>query len=147
MIGLKAYGIIIQILLFDMATDKNTSVSTVTYDDVFIKPKRKGKADLVINHQYASEMARMRKKELKEYGDGIISFKPSDEDEFCSFKIQKIKSKADQMIIKGKKGNCEFLPLLFGPTIVSFGWGDFESYDEAEKAAADYGDLLGLADF
>ena len=41
------------------------SVSTATYDDVLIKPKRKGKADLVINHEYAGEMAKMHKKNFK----------------------------------------------------------------------------------
>ena len=90
-----------------MATKIKTSVSTASYDDVFVKPKRKGKADLVINHEYAGEMAKMHKKNFKKYGDSIISYKPYDEDEFCSFKIQKIKSSFDNIVIKGKKGNCK----------------------------------------
>ena len=92
-----------------MATKINTSVSTATYDDVIVKPKPRGKADLVINHEYAGEMAKMHKKNFKKYGDSIISYKPDDEDEFCSFKIRKIKSKvsSDQMIIKGKRVTVE----------------------------------------
>ena len=123
-----------------------TSVSTATYDNVFIYPKRKGKADLVINHEYAGEMAKKHKRDFKKYGDSIISYKPYDEDEFCSFKIQKIKSSSDQMVIRGKKGNCGNLPLPFGSTTVSFAWG-YDSYGEAEKAAEGYEDLFALVDF
>ena len=125
-----------------------TSISTATYDNVYIYPKRRGKADLSIQHEYAGKMAKMHKKNLKKYGDSIISYKPDDEDEFCSFKIQKIisKSSSDQMIIKGKKGNCGNLPLPFGPTTVSFAWG-FDSFSEAEKAAGGYEDLFALVDY
>ena len=131
-----------------MATKINTSVSTATYDDVIVKPKPRGKANLVINHEYAGEMAKMHKKNFKKYGDSIISYKPDDEDEFCSFKIRKIKSKvsSDQMIIKGKKGNCGNLPLPFGSTTVSFAWG-YDSFSEAEKAAGGYEDLFALVDY
>ena len=75
-----------------MSTKINTSVSTATYDDVLIKPKRKGKADLAINHQHTSQMARMHQKNLKKYGDSIISYKPDDEDEFCFLKFKKSKA-------------------------------------------------------
>ena len=123
-----------------------TSISTATYDNVYIYPKRKGKADLRIQHEYAGEMAKMHKKNFKKYGDSIISYKPYDEDEFCSFKIQKIKSSSDQMVIRGKKSNCGNLPLPFGSTTVSFAWG-YDSYSEAEKAAEGYEDLFALVDF
>ena len=129
-----------------MATKINTSVSTATYDDVIVKPKPRGKADLVINHEYAGEMAKMHKKNFKKYGDSIISYKPDDEDEFCSFKIRKIKSSSDQMIIKGKKGNCGNLPLPFGSTTVSFAWG-YDSFSEADNAAEGHGDLFALVDY
>ena len=131
-----------------MATKINTSVSTATYDDAFIKPKGKGKGkgDLVINHEYAGRMAKMHNKSLKKYGDGIISYKPSDEDDFCSFKIQKIKSRSDRMIIKGKKGNCGSLPLPDDSTTISFAWGDFDSYREAEKNAEGLGGIFPMAD-
>ena len=119
-----------------------TSLSTTTYDDVIIKPKRKeGKADLVINHQNAKELAKMYRKNLKNYGDGIISYKPSEEDEFCSFKIRKIKFRSDKIIIKGKKGDCESLPLPFGSTTISFAWG-YDSFSEAEEAREEYLDLF-----
>ena len=132
-----------------MASKVKTSVSTAQYDDVFIKPKGKGKgkADLVINHEYAGQIAKMHNKSFKKYGDGIISYKPFDEDDFCSFKIQKIKSRSDRMIIKGKKGNCGFLPLPFDSTTVSFAWGDFDSYREAVKLAEGYGEFFPLADY
>ena len=129
-----------------MATKIKTSVSTASYDDVFVKPKRKGKADLVINHDYAGEMAKMHKKNFEKYGDSIISYKPYDEDKFCSFKIKKIKSSSDRMIIKGKKGNCGNLPLPFGSTTVSFAWG-YDSFSEAENAAEGHGDLFALVDY
>ena len=129
-----------------MSTKINTSVSTATYDDVLIKPKRKGKADLVINHPYAREMAKMHKKDFKKYGDSIISYKPYDEDDFCSFKIQKIKSRSDKIIIKGKKGNCGNLPLPFGETTISFGWG-YDSFSEATEAAEGLLDLGTLVDY
>ena len=132
-------------LLIPMAKTKK-SVSTSTYNDVIIKPKRNGKASLVINHEYAGEMANMHEKNLKKYGDSIISYKPYDEDEFCSFKIQKIKSSSDQMIIKGKKGNCGNLPLPFGSTTVSFAWG-YDSYGKAVEAAEGLLDLSTLVDY
>ena len=90
----------------------------------------------------------MHKKNFKKHEDSIISYKPDDEDEFCSFKIRKIKSKvsSDQMIIKGKKGNCGNLPLPFGSTTVSFAWG-YDSFSEAEKAAGGYEDLFALVDY
>ena len=119
-----------------------TSVSTTTFDDVIIKPKRKeGKADLVINHQNAKRMAKIYKKNLKNYGDGIISYKAYDEDEFCSFKIRKIKFRSDKVIIKGKKGDCESLSLPFGSTTISFAWG-YDSFSEAEEAREEYLDLF-----
>ncbi|AII43958.1 hypothetical protein KR100_11380 [Synechococcus sp. KORDI-100] len=91
-------------------------------------------------------MAKMHKKNFKKYGDSIISYKPYDEDEFCSSKIKKIKSSSNQMIIKGKKSNCKNLPLPFDSTTVSFAWG-YDSFGEAEKAAEGYGDLFALVDY
>ena len=129
-----------------MATKINTSVSTATYDDVIVKPKPRGKDDLVINHEYAGEMAKMHKKNFKKYGDSIISYKPDDEDEFCSFKIQRIKSSSDQMVIKGKKSNCGSMPDWESSATVSFAWG-YDSYSEAVKAAEGYEDLFALVDF
>ena len=128
-----------------MATKINTSVSTATYDDVIVKPKPRGKADLVINHEYAGEMAKMHKKNFKRHGDSIISYKPSDEDEFCSFKIRKIKFRSDKIIIKGKKGDCESLPLASDSTTISFAWG-YNSFSEAEKAREEYLDLFLLTE-
>ena len=51
------------------------SVSTATYDDVLIKPKRKGKADLVINHEYAGEWRRCIRRISKnmEIASSVIS--------------------------------------------------------------------------
>ena len=119
-----------------------TSVSTITYDDVIIKPKRKeGKADLVINHQDAKQLGKFYKKNLKNYGDSIISYKAYDDDEFCSFKIRKIKFRSDKVIIKGKKGDCESLALPFGSTTISFAWG-YDSFSEAEEAREEYLDLF-----
>ena len=131
-----------------MATKQKRSVFTSTYDDAFIKPKGKGKgkADLVINHEYAGEMAKMHKKNFKKYGDSIISYKPSFEDEFCSFKIQRIKSSSDQMVIKGKKSNCGSMPDWESSATVSFAWG-YDSYSEAEKAAEGLLDLGTLVEF
>ena len=128
-----------------MATRVESSVSKYTYDDVLVKPKRKGKADLVINHKSAGRMAKIVNKQFKRYGDGIISYRPYDEDDYCSFKIQKIKSRSDRMIIKGKKGSCGNLPLAFGPTDISYAWGDI-SYDEAVKRAEAYDDLFTTVD-
>ena len=119
-----------------------TSVSTATFDDVIIKPKRKeGNADLVINHQNAKKLGKMYKKNLKNYGDGIISYRAYDEDEFCSFKIRKIKFRSDKVIIKGKKGDCESLALPFGSTTISFAWG-YDSFSEAKEAREEYLDLF-----
>jgi len=118
-----------------------TSVLTADYDAVLIKPKRNGKVDLVINHQYAKEMAKMHKKNLKKYGDSIISYKAYDEDEFCSFEIRKIKSRSDRMIIKGKKSNCKNLPLPFGSTTISFASG-YDSFGAAVEATEDSLDSL-----
>ena len=127
-------------------TKTETSLSTTTYDDVIIKPKRKeGKADLVINHQNAKQLAKMYRKNLKNYGDGIISYKPSDEDEFCSFKIRKIKFRSDKIIIKGKKGDCESLPVPSDSTTISFAWG-YDSFSEAEKAREEYLDLFSFTE-
>ena len=50
------------------------------------------------------------------------------------------------MTIKGKKGNCGFLPLPFGSTTVSFAWG-YDSFSKAEKDAEGYLDLYALVDF
>ena len=111
-----------------------TSISTATYDNVYIYPKRRGKADLSIQHEYAGKMAKMHKKNFKKYGDSIISYKPMDEDEFCSFKIQKIKSSFDNIVIKGKGGNCKNYYFPYDSTTVSFAWG-YDSFNEAEKAA------------
>ena len=119
----------------------DTNVLTVTYDDVIIKPKSKGRVDLVINHQHARKMAKMQKKNLKKYGDSIISYKAYDEDEFCSFEIRKIKSRPDRVIFKGKNSNCETLPLPFGSTIISFAWG-YDSFGKAEEAAEENLDLF-----
>ena len=123
-----------------------TSISTATYDNVYIYPKRKGKVDLSIQHEYAGKMAKMHKKNFKKYGDSIISYKPSFEDGFCSFKIQRIKSSSDQMVIKGKKSNCGSMPDWESSATVSFAWG-YDSYSEAVKAAEGLLDLGTLVDF
>ena len=122
-----------------------TSISTATYDNVYIYPKRRGKADLSIQHEYAGKMAKMHKKNFKKYGDSIISYKPMDEDEFCSFKIQKIKSSYDNIVIKGKGGNCKLLLSIWFDH-VSFAWG-YDSFNEAEKAAKELLELNTLVDY
>ena len=78
-------------LLIPMAITKK-SVSTSTYNDVIIKPKRNGKVSLVINHEYAGEMAKMHEKNFKNMG--IVSSAISPTMKMNSARLKFKKSKA-----------------------------------------------------
>lgn len=124
----------------------SNNVFRTTFDDVIIKPKGKqGKAKLVINQENAKEIGKLLKRSFKSYDDSIISYKPFDEDEFCSFEMRKIKVRSNKIIIKGKKGDCEFLPLPFGETTIAFAWG-YDSFSEAKEAREELDLLSGFMD-